>query len=334
ANPAKKSPATAHQLESVTGSQTRLATWSKEGLAFSYPASWKRSEDKDKNTLVKYSGRINNDYLSEVKLARHDDPEMKAEPLKSIIDAIYLAKLPAFKKIEEKTINFGKNRNIKGQLEDVSFELNGMKIIQRYVFFDAPDGAYTFSFTSPAAQFVKTVPTINQILLSFTTVGGNSSPVSRTSSTTSYFSSKSLPVSLGYPANWSISETEEYDHPLKITGKNDNGQPVEINMHEGDMPPYYSIEQVADELEKKFYANQKNFRRVSRCQKNFGANSHVPGLIQENSFQYKGTPVKQLVAFFEHNGKAFAVSMLSPGWKESEMHHIFNKMLATIKLRD
>lgn len=324
--------ADAEHLPAVSGSQERMALCREGKISFSYPESWKRMADEDKNNLVKLGGVTGSGIHGEVSVSRHDDEKVTAEALKRIIDAAYLSKLPNMHVLNDKTVTFGKHRNLKGLLEDIAFELEGIKIMQRYVFFDGPDGAYTIMFTSPAKDFNRAATTYNQILLSLATGPGTSAPSAPPVSPLAYYRSASLPVSIGYPTGWETEEEGEFDHPLKIKGKNDQGQPAEINIHRGHITPYNNLEQVADEIESKYYKAHQDYRRVNRSERSIGANSKLNGILQESTFDYKGVPVKQLVAFFIHGGNAYAVSMISPGWKESEMRHLFHKVLATIKV--
>ncbi|MGD9682998.1 MAG: hypothetical protein AB7W16_17555 [Candidatus Obscuribacterales bacterium] len=324
--------ADAEHLPTVSGSQERLALCREGKISFSYPESWKRMADEDKNNLVKLGGVTGNGIHGEVSVSRNDNEKMTAEALKRIVDAVYLSKLSRMRVINEKTVTFGKHRNLKGLLEDIAFEIEGMKIMQRYVFFDGPDGAYTVMFTSPAKDFNRAAATYNQILLSLATGPARSAPAAQPVSPLAFYRSDSLPVSIGYPNGWETEDEGNFDHPLKITGKNDQGQPAEINIHCGHMTPYNNLEQIADEIESKYFKSHKGYRRVNRSERSIGANSKLNGILQEGTFEYKGVPVKQLVAFFIHNGNAYAVSMISPGWKESEMRHLFHKVLATIKV--
>ena len=116
-------------------------------------------------------------------------------------------------------------------------------------------------------------------------------------------------------------------------GTNSKGHEAYVVLNRGESHSQ-SIDDVADALQKEFFESQKNFHRVNRQNQNFGRMTKVNGVVQEQTFEKDGSPVKQMVAMFNHGEKTYALSLVAPGWKESDMHQLFYKVLATVDLQD
>lgn len=318
-------------------------------VSFKYPHGWQPQKTEDKDTIIKLSGTTDGGLNGEISLGKFGDTSVKAETARHLVEDLIFAKLENFRKIQQKTIALGANRKLVGYLEDVSFTVGGMNASQRWVFFDSPLGAHYLTFTAPVAQFSALMPIYNEVLLSVSDGGSSTSAMAGATASDanggidsagatwgqlSRYQSPTLPVTFSYPAGWQIEDEAAGDMAVKITGKNKEGQAAEITVYRGSSLPWTSTEQLADAIEKEFYQPQDSFRRVNRQTKDFGNMSKMSGVIQENSFKYKGQPVKQLVAIFEHDDRAYAMSFISPGWKESEMRQLFHRILATMSVKD
>lgn len=309
-------------------------------VSFKYPRGWQPQKVEEKDTIIKLTGTANGDLNGDISLGKFGDASVKAETARRLVEDLIFAKLENFKKIQQKTIGIGPSRKLVGYLEDVSFTYGGINASQRWVFFDSALGTHYLTFTAPTAQFNALMPIYNEVLLSVSN-GGSSTAIASSATSgkntsasegeLSRYQSPTLPVTFSYPAGWQVEDEAAGDQAVKITGKNKEGHPAEFTVYRGSSMQWTSTEQLADTIEKEFYQPQDSFRRVNRQTKDFG---NISGVIQENSFKYKGLPVKQLVAIFEHDDKAYAMSFISPGWKESEMRNMFHRVLATMSVKD
>jgi Domain of unknown function (DUF1795). len=311
-------------------------------VSFKYPRGWQPQKTEEKDTIIKLTGTANGGLSGDISLGKFGDASVKAETARHLVEDLIFAKLENFKKIQQKTIGIGPSRRLVGYLEDVSFTFGGINASQRWVFFDSPLGTHYLTFTAPVAEFNALMPIYNEVLLSVSTGGSaalaNSGGIEEHPSGSEgqmcRYQSPALPVTFSYPAGWQVEDEATGDKAVKISGKNKEGQAAEFTISRGSSMQWTSTEQLADTIEKEFYQPQDNFRRVNRQTKDFGNMSKISGVVQENSFKYKGQPVKQLVAIFEHDDKAYAMSFISPGWKESEMRQMFHRVLATMSVKD
>lgn len=369
ARPARKTFSTARNSSVArpehlpsTSLQIPFAVFKNAGtiVSFKYPRNWQPQKAEDKDTIIRLSGTADGGLNGEISLGKFGDASVKAETARHIVEDLIFAKLENFKKIQQKTIAIGPNRKLVGYLEDVSFKYGGMDASQRWVFFDSPLGTYYLTFTAPVAQFNALMPIYNEVLTSVSNGGGGSGVATASSgidvggcvmpgenfdggsadasaassSKMTRYQSPTLPVTFSFPAGWAVEDEAAGDKAVTITGKNKEGQVAEFTMYRGSSLLWTTTEELADMIEKEFYQPQDSFRRVNRQSKEFGNMSKLNGILQENSFKYKGQPVKQLVAIFEHDDKAYALSFISPGWKESEMRTMFHRVLATMSVKD
>ncbi len=318
------------------------------GISFVYPKGWKENQDRDKNCLIKFCGATADGANGEIALNKYDDApdNTRCEQVKKFMDDFVYPKLQNFKRLQDQRVAIGPNRKIPAFLEDVSFTMAGMNFQQRAVFFDTKSGRYSLMMTSPAATFNSLTPIYNHVLLNLRTLdaretaaglnGKRSNKIESAANSVklSPFQSSITPVTFSYPDDWSVQETGNKNEPIIIKGKNADGIGAQINLYRGDMHPWFTLENMADSLEKEFFEAQKSFRRVSRQQQNFGNLSKVNGIIQENSFENNGAHVKQMVAMFSHNDKCYALCIYAPNWKENDMRLLFNKMLATVQVQE
>lgn len=329
-----------------TNSQAPLSTYSNTecGIAFKYPKEWQQSTAEDKSVLVKFGGATNDGLTGEVQLGRSSDGS-SPEKILSFLNQFAFTKLDNFKKVQDKKVAIGVNRKIAAELEDITFNIAAMKVQQRYVLFQHKGETYSLMFTAPSGHFNALTPVFNDILLSVQTGSGiTASTKGVTTKTLADSSEKSvalqnyrsnnLPVSFGYPADWKVVPGSHSDEAVSMQGKSPKGNDAFIVLHRGQMHPTLSIDEVADALQKEYFESQKNFHRVTRQNQNFGRMSKVNGVVQEQTYDKDGAPVKQMVAMFSHGEKAYALSLVAPGWKDSEMHQLFYKVLATVDLQD
>jgi hypothetical protein len=335
------------QLEHLpsTNSQSPLSEYSNTayGIAFKYPKEWQESKAEGKDAVVKFAGVTSDGLNGEVILNRFADggsPE-------SIIAFVnqYAGSLADFKIVQEKNVAIGINRKIPAKLEDVTFSLGAMKVEQRYAVFQHNGETFSLAFTAPSAHFNSLTPVFNGILLSLRTGSGiavgtknvSTKPqaisTEKTVSLTKY-RSDNLPLSFDYPADWKVTPGSHSDEAVSMQGLNPKGQVASIVLNKGELQSILPIDELADSLEKEYFETQKSFHRVSRQNQNFGRMSKINGVVQEQTFQKDGMLVKQMVAMFFHGDKAYALSLVAPGWKESDMRQLFSRILATVDLHE
>jgi len=338
------SPQNAEHLPSVTLNKVTMIpfTDAKSGISFSFPGDWKESKALDADDIVKIEGQLDGNKNGEVKLAifKSDDGKITPQFAKSAVHQFIFPKLNEFKLLQEKRVAIGVSRRIPAEMEDVEFNIGGIKVRQKYIYFSTASGTYHFVFTSPAAHFDALVPLYNNILLSMqvSSPGASKQPTTtalqKTAVVEKRFDNAQLPFSFAYPGSWKVEPTGNHDEVAKVEGHGPKGEIAYIVVHQGDVHPDWTLDQVAEALEKEFFETQPKFNRLSKQSQNFGSMSKVHGVIEEHTFDLNGAQVKQMVAIFTHNGKAFAISQVTAGWKEGDTRQLFAKTLAGIRMKD
>ena len=320
-----------HHLPTTTGQQVPFKDFKGSDITFGYPSAWKEKKTKE-DEIVKLAGDITNGASAEMTLSKNKSKELAPEELKSLVQ-IHLKKLPEFKVIQEKRISLGRSRNITGLLQDVSFKMNGIPIFERLVYFEGPDEAtYAVTFLTPQGFMKATTPTFNRILLSMH-LGNYSRSTITSKKETELLKAKHAPITFSYPSGWEVKE-QTGDKAFEIKGKNQDGTSATISLHKGKMHPHWTIENVADMLEAEHLKPQTQYRRLNSTPKTFGGSSNISGIVQENNFVTEGTPVRQLVAYFNDNKNAYVLTMTSTDMKLSEMRQTFHKVLASLRLNN
>lgn len=342
---AQKGNASLEHLPS-TNVQGAVADYSNTtyGISFKYPKDWQESKAEGKEALVKFAGANSDGLHGEVILNRYTDGSTP-ESILSFINQ-YVGNLADFKKVQEKKVAIGVNRKLAATLEDVTFNLGTLKFEQRYAVFQHKDATYTLVFTSPIGHFNSMAPIFNNILLSVQTGSSIASstkgvammPLANATEKAIVlrsYKANNLPVSFDYPADWKVASGTHHDEAVSMHGANSKGHEATIVLNRGDMHAApLSIDEVADALQKEYFDPLKNYHRVTRQNQNFGRSSKVNGVVQEQTFDQDGLSVKQMVAMFYHKDKTYALSIVAPGWKDSDMHQLFYKVLATVDVHD
>lgn len=314
------------------------------GIAFKYPKEWQESKSEDKDALVKFNGTMNDGLNGEVQLSRFSEGD-SPEKILSFLNQFMFSKLTDFKKLQEKKVAIGVNRKIAAELQDICFNISGLKVQQRYVLFQHKGETYSLVFTSPSGQFNALTPVFNNVLLSLRTGSGVTSSTrgvttkalsgsSEKTVSLQTYRTNNLPITFSYPAGWKVVQGAHPEEVVSMHGTNSTGHDAFMVLHRGETHHLQSIDDVADALQKEFFEPQKSFHRVNRQNQNFGRMSKVNGVVQEQTYVKDGVTVKQMVAMFYHGEKTYALSLVAPGWKESDMHQMFYKVLATIDLQD
>ncbi len=343
---AAKGPHREH-IPTTTGAQIPFKQNSAGSISFSVPNTWQDKEKDDENMLVKLGGDIAGSGTGEMSISRHvGEGKTSAEDLKELINRFFLAKLPNHKIIQEKKILFGSSRKIEGILEDAFLDVNGAPIFQRIIFFEDPDGktAYTLNFISTRDKIATMTPVFNRILLSVDFKGSSQSRSYKSAAATKAvkkdtvsLNARYAPIAIDYPRGWKVQENTG-DNPIAIEGKNAAGKTANISVHKGPMHPYWSIEDVADSLEKEYMTPHQAYHRVNRSPKTFGSGSAggIQGIVQESTFKddKSGAEIKQMTAYFNDEKNVYVLTMSSTDWKASDMHQAFHKMLASLRLQD
>lgn len=340
------SPQNAEHLPSVTLNRITMTSFTdaKSGISFSYPSDWKESKALDADDIAKIEGQLEGgNQNGEIKLAVFKSNEGKITPqfAKSAVHQFIFPKLNEFKSLQEKRVAIGTSRRIAAELEDVEFVIAGIKVRQRYVYFSTVSGTYHFLFTSPAAHFDALVPLYNNVLLSVQVSNPgaskqriNSPSQNKVVVVEKRFDNAQLPFSFAYPGSWKIDSTGNHNEMAKVEGQGPKGEPAYIVVHQGDVHPDWTLDQISEAMEKEFFEPLPRYRRLSKQTQNFGSMSKINGVVEEHTFDLNGAPVKQMVVIFTHNGKAYAVSQVTVGWKEGDTRQLFAKTLAGIKIKD
>jgi hypothetical protein len=330
------------------------------GIAFKYPRDWQRSKADGKEGVIKIAGTMFGD-SGEMVLNRFTDGASPEAASTLIRDHIF-PKLVDFKSVQEKKITIGVSQKIPAILQDITFSVNGLKVSQRYVIFQVNGNTLVFVFTAASgAPFNTLVYVFNHTLQSVRTgasrtvgTAKNTSTVASTTastvdSTTSgkaasvpiekplalrTYQAKSLPVTFCYPADWQVTPGTHSDEAVNMAGTNAKGQAAWIVLNRGDLHASVSVDDLADSLENEYFAPKKDFHRVQRQSQNLGRMSKISGVVQQQTYVQSGAPVKQMVAMFRQGDHAYALSLVSPSWSDSDMHQLFSKVLASLELQE
>jgi hypothetical protein len=331
-------------LPAVGNLRVRTKTFTTgDGVSFAVPENWKQGKTDDKDCVVKFEGEADAGQRGEITLNKNETPGSTPVSVKNAVEGFIFSQLKDFKKIQDKKVAIGSSNRIPAYLVDATFTMSGLKFSQRYVFFELKSGTYNFVFTSSAAQFDSLVPIFNNTLSTIrsgvsTSGGGVLKPPSEGFSPNMVrFRSRSklLPVSFCYPEGWKVEEgAPGSDEAVKVAGLNQSGTHGAIVLHRSEMPAGVSIETVADMLEKDYFEPNPGYRRVTRQTQNFGVMSNLTGVVQEQSFERDGHTVKQMVAMFYHGDRTYALSIYAPEWKDSDIHQLFAKVLASVHVQD
>lgn len=342
------SPQNVEHLPSVTLQRVTMTPFTdpKSGITFSCPSEWRESKTLDADDIVKMEGQLDGKENGEIKLVhfKSDDTKITLQFAKSALQQFLFSRLSEFKSLQEKRVAIGTSRRITGELQDIEFNYSGIKARQRYVVFATASGVYYFVFTSPAAHFELMVPLYNNVLMSLQLAATGTSKAKSTGSPAirkqavveqKRLDIAQLPFSIQYPGGWKVEPTGgNRDEVAKIEGTGPKGEFASIIVHKGDVHPDWTLDQIAEELEKEFFEPQPKFRRLSKQNQDFGSNSKIKGVVEEHTYELNGTPVKQMVAIFTHTDKAYALSLVTVGWKDGDTRQLFAKTLAGIKIRD
>lgn len=343
------SPQNAEHLPSVTMNKVTMTTFSdsKSGISFSYPNDWKESKTLEADDIVKIEGQLDGNKNGEIKLAVFKSNEGKITPqfAKSAVHQFLFPKLNEFRSLQEKRVAIGTSRRITAELEDVEFVMAGIKIRQRYIYFGTASGTYHFVFTSPASHFDALVPLYNNVLLSVQisspgtskqrgSVNSNNPSQAKSNSVDKRFDLAQLPFSFNYPGTWKVEPTGNHNEVAKVQGQGPKGEIAYIVVHQGDVHPDWTLDQITEAMEKEFFEPQPSYRRLSKQSQNFGSMSKINGVVEEHTFDMNGAPVKQMVVIFTHNAKAYAISQVTVGWKDGDTRQLFAKTLAGVKIKD
>ncbi len=326
------SPQNVEHLPSVTLQRVTMTPFTdpKSGITFSCPSEWRESKTLDADDIVKIEGQLEGKESGEIKLVhfKSDDTKITLQFAKSALHQFAFSKLSEFKSLQEKHVAIGSSRRIQGELEDVEFNIGGMKARQRYVFLATASGTYYFVFTSPAAHFDAMVPLYNNVLMSLQVAAAGTPKAKSTPTPTirkqpvveqKRLDIAQLPFSFHYPGSWKVEPTGgNRDEVAKVEGTGPKGEVAFIVVHKGDVHPDWTLDQIAEELEKEFFEPQPKFRRLSKQNQDFGSYSKIKGVLEEHTYEMNGTPVKQMVAIFTHTDKAYAVSLVTVGWKDGD----------------
>ncbi len=330
------------------------------GIAFKYPRDWQRSKADGKDGIIKISGSMFGD-SGEMVLNRFTDVA-SPEAASTVIRDYVFPKLVDFKSVQEKKVTIGVSQKIPAILQDITFSVNGLKVSQRYVIFQVNGNTMAFVFTAASgAPFNTLIYVFNNTLQSVRTgasqnvgTAKNTNTITNTAAGTvngitsgktasvpiekplalRTYQVKFLPVTFGYPADWQVSPGTHSDEAVSMAGTNAKGQAASIVLNRGDLHAWVSVDDLADSLEKEYFAPKKDFHRVQRQAQNLGRMSKISGVVQQQTYEHNGEPVKQMVAMFRHGNHAYALSLVSSRWSDSEMHQLFSKVLATVDLQD
>jgi len=307
------------------------------GLDLKYPSGWNVQSQPDKDSLVKIGGSKNNT-SGEVAVSVNSDPNMTGNNMSKVMQMMFWRQLQNYKLISEKNIAFGPNRKLRGVMDDLSFEMNGTPIRQRYVFFEHGGRVVVLTFTSPAQGFEKLVPTYNDILLAVTPSqpGGERKTEKHGTEDGAWqltrIQPEGLPMHFGYPKGWSVLQRhDDPDHPLEVAGQDAAGHNASIAVFNGDLHPYASVEQAIQGIEERYLKTKSSYRQTKHENISFGSSSKLDGIVHESSFEDHGAMAAQRAVFFRQGDKLFVLMFTSFGWKDNEANSLFHKILASVE---
>jgi hypothetical protein len=297
----------------------------------SYPRTWKLSLHPDKDTPFK----ITNPSGGDIAFGINNDPQITPDKLAKLLPTIVFSQLQDFKLLAERKIYLGLSRTIEGTVLDVSFDMNGFPVQQRYVLFNNAGRTASVTYTNAASLFNNSLPAVNDFLLSIrpsesaATGSVNQQPVSAFD----YYHSPSIPLAFAYPSGWQITETSEPDHPVQIQGTDSAHHTGAITIFTGVLHPNAGLEESFSALEERYFKSKPGYRQVHQESMSFGSGNKIDGIIHESIYQDHGMPTQLHSAFFkDKNNNAYMFALVTYIWKDSDANSLFRKVLATVRL--
>jgi hypothetical protein len=314
---------------------------SADGVSLNYPATWQKKDNSDKDCLLKIGPA---DSFMEVSLNAGQAGNISVNTMAQYLQEGMLEKQPEFKHIQTKPLRFGPGQKREGLLKEVSFKVGEQPVDQEYVFFKVGDKIYTLSKTCRCDERATQSQIWNQVLNSVSIGPANTISTQRSSpsapkpasasSPWKVFSTTAKGISFSYPANFKDTDSDQpTDHPANLS-LNEPGKMANINVYCGDMHPAETVSHMAAMIEEKHFATQKNYRQLHEDNRLGGKQGVLEMSIREATFDMKGMPIKQLIAFFKGNDRFWAVTVSTNGWTANETNALFSRLISSIEVQN
>ncbi len=300
------------------------------GLTVSYPTQWKLLEAPDKDTLFRLE-------TANCSLAFSVDytPEMTVKQAAKFWDSLFFSQLENCKPNPQRRIRIGKDASLEGVSEVIQFTAKNVPFRQRWIFFGQQGSVFRAVLTMPAQGSRQDLPDMYKTLMSLTFTGGTIAAKNQSSQSDKPWSRLSLfqegPVTVSYPAQWSVNKHPEPEVMVKLSGKTDDGS-AELQIRRNLSDRNQSLEEVAAIVETNYLKPLKNYRRLRHEAVNLPGGSS--GYLQEYTFEAGGMPFRQVSAMRREGDHLYTLSLTAVGWKQSDVLTLFNRCLGTWSIRE
>ncbi len=301
------------------------------GLTLSYPSHWKLSEAPEKGTLFKIDSRT-----CSLGFGIENSPGMPVRQAARLWENLVLSQLKDYKLLSSNRIRIGQNHSLQGYSFVFQFSAGNTTVKQRWIFFGQTGSVYHAILSIPINGSRQDIPDVYRILSTITFTGGASSsqtPVA--AAAIQPWSKLSLyqegPSTVSYPSEWQVIKHPEPDVLVKFSGKNADGA-AEIGLRRSGYDPNLTLENVAGLVETHILKQLKNYRRLRHEQVSLGGGA--VGILQEFTFDINGLPFRQISVYRREGDHLYTFSLLTNGWKPSDMLTLFNRCLGTWSIRE
>lgn len=306
------------------------------GVKLNYPSTWKKTSAPagEPDNLIKVSGVATSSAGSfgELSLSLSKD-EVSPSLFFKIIEESYWSKLTDLKSTKEKSVRVS---GAGAALErEITFRQPGQSdqlICQRYLVFQIGKKTYHMIFTCPQSDYAGTGTLWNNFVCSLAPAAAantTSTAASLNENSYSTWRSHGNEISVSYPSFFKSQSSDDEDHLLKAAGSKD-GKFYSLDIFKGDAIPNLNLGQHAAHLEEKYFAPQKNYRKIKDSESNFG---NASGILQESTFEANGAKLHHLTGFVFVDNSLWAVAFSTSGVNYNEAHQMWSHIASSISVK-
>ncbi len=270
------------------------------GFNFSYPKTWKRTNDNEKDTLIKLSGTTEGRY-GDFKISKIEDTA-SASQMKTAVQSMFEQTFAGTAKVEERQIRFGTKLQFTGDELHLTFKMGEAPYRTRMVLFTNQGHNYLFSMICLVSEHAVMQPVFDQILASVHSQSGSVADASLRSKAApgniaavqewnfDRYTDKSGQVSIVYPTGWKI-ENQDPGKEFEVTFRGTNAKklPAEIVLARSTQDQTMPLDQFINIYEANYLKPLPNFKNETSRHTTFGI-THLDGSVRYSSFSSEGHP--------------------------------------------
>ena len=313
-------------------------------ISLAIPKNWKKESKLDKNVLLKASGAFGLNF-AELALNQSDAEGVTPATLAQVLEESVLHKLPQFKLASNKQARFGTLGAMTGLEKTIYFAQSGTEIAQRYLFFADGGQVYFLVLTCPKDNLSSCESLWADVLRNLKTLKTNavSSSASQTQATAAAGTAQSQTstklfrgeksVEFNYPSGFESEDVDQKDHIVKLTNKS-AAKFAAVDLFRGELPYNQNLETMAAALEDKYFAGEKDYRKIKEETGAIGRQGNVTALTRETTFTQNGMPMHQMLGFFRTDKWLYCLSLTTANWNANEANREWSRLTSTLKINE